>query len=417
MAIMRFQESFVCGDCLDDPSIQSFIADNAVAIECTFCSETNSEPFAAPVDEVAAHITASLREEYGDAAGQLGYDSAEGGYYGDYWTTAELLLDVIELELPKDMDDTLLTELLSHIEDITWCEKNAYGLDDQNRARFSWAQFCEVIMHRRRYFFRDYDDPSSETYSPGEVLEKMFEDSERYDLFQELPTGTKLFRARFQEPGTKLTTTQELGPPPKRFAIQSNRMSPPGIPMFYGCDDPSTCLRETANELGRFAIGCFETRRPARILDLTRIPAIPSIFEAIPDSLEFRPREVLGFLNHIADEISRPIQRDNRIHINYIPTQVVTEYVRTRLTRGGARIDGIKYESAVHPGNASYVIFATQDNLLPIPEGPWVQEADRWLELTLTSENDVAQWDIDQWQKQLPQRYREDYQQSLYGEE
>ena len=166
---------------------------------------------------------------------------------------------------------------------------------------------------------------------------------------------------------------------------------------------------------GNFAIGCFETRRPARILDLTNIPRIPSLFQATPDSLEFRPREVLDFLNHIAKEISKPIQRDNRFHINYIPTQIITEYIRSRLSNGSDKIDGIKYASAVHPGHASYVIFATQDHLLPAPEEPWLRNGDRWLDLTSICDYSVTQEDIDSWLKQIPQRYEEDYRQSLYG--
>ena len=91
---------------------------------------------------------------------------------------------------------------------------------------------------------------------------------------------------------------------------------------------------------------------------------------------------MLRFLNHIAAEISRPIGRDDKVHINYVPTQVVTEFVRSRLTSGGQRIDGIKYGSAIHDGHASYVIFATQDNLVTAEEDRWGTASNQWLELT-----------------------------------
>ena len=233
---MRNNESFVCGKCFNDIGIQAEIEKNAVSTECSFCSETSDIPFAAAIEDVAMHISERLHLEYGDAESQLLIDrEEEGGYYGDNWNTAELLLDVLEVDLPNDTDRKLLSELLGLIEDNAWCEIDAYGLDDQNRTRFSWALFCEVVMHRRQFFLKEYvEEHPGETYSPGEVLGKLFEDSERYDLFQDLPAGTRLFRARFQEPGTRLTTAQELGPPPKRLSNQSNRMSPPGIAMFYG---------------------------------------------------------------------------------------------------------------------------------------------------------------------------------------
>ena len=184
--------------------------------------------------------------------------------------------------------------------------------------------------------------------------------------------------------------------------------------MFYACDDPETALRETANEEGQFAVGCFETLRPATILDLTDIPPIPSLFQAISDSLEYLPREVLGFLNHIADEMSKPIQRDAQVHINYIPTQVVTEYVRSQLTSGNAQIDGIKFSSTVHPGHASYVIFATQESLIPAPAGSRTSNTDRWLKLTTTSQNKVAKEHIRRWKEESPDHGGPNYWQRLY---
>ena len=187
--------------------------------------------------------------------------------------------------------------------------------------------------------------------------------------------------------------------------------------MFYACDIPETALRETAYEEGRFAVGLFVTRRPALILDLTKVPPTPSLFQTYSDNLEFRPREVLGFLNHVAEEISRPIERDEKVHFNYTPTQVVTEFVRGKLVRDGFQIDGIKFSSAVHSEHASYVIFGSQENLLPEPDGarPW--HTDRWLKLTSVCEYDVSQEEIKQWEKEIPERYQRDYRQMLYGEE
>ena len=194
------------------------------------------------LEEIKDHIKTCIYEEYDDAANQLAY--VEGEYVGAHWDTEDLLLDEIELDLPKDNDEKVANGTLGLPGDITWCERNGYGLDDQNRARFSWARFCEVVMHRRRFFFSDYEkEPYEETYSPGEVLDKLFQDAERYDLFQVLPPDSKLFRVRLQKAGNELTTAQDLGPPPKELAKQSNRMSPPGIPMFYACDDPETALK------------------------------------------------------------------------------------------------------------------------------------------------------------------------------
>ena len=414
---MKLSRQLVCASCFQDPDIRNFIEkhkiNNAV---CSFCNEEPANDSVAFIEDVAEHIEICLYYEYDDAANHLAYETREGGYIGQTWTTWELLEDVIGLELPNDDDSQLISALIDLLPDFVWCDASGYNLNDQDLVRYSWAHFCEVVMHSRRFFFAGENDIEGEIYSPGQVLEKLFQDAELYNLFTILPPGSKLFRARFQEPGTKLESAQDLGPPPKNYATQSNRMNPPGIPMFYACDNPETALRETANNAGRFAVGCFETRRPTTILDLTTIPPVPSLFREIPDSLEFRPREVLGFLNHIADEISKPIQRDDRIHINYIPTQVVTEFVRSKLTDKSSQIDGIKYQSAVHPDNASYVMFVVQENLLPAIEATMHNTSDKWMELVTTTEHDVTDECIKKWKRELP-NYYPDYRQHFYGDE
>jgi hypothetical protein len=41
-----------------------------------------------------------------------------------------------------------------------------------------------------------------------------------------------------------------------------------------------------------------------------------------------RERAELSFLHGFARDLSAQIERDNRIHIEYVPTQVVSEYLR-----------------------------------------------------------------------------------------
>ena len=102
--------------------------------------------------------------------------------------------------------------------------------------------------------------------------------------------------------------------------------------MFYGSDEPETALREVAKnpecEADRYVIGEFRTLRETRILDLTGIRGIPSIFEAVQDTLEYDPRPPLVFRNYFAAELSTPIAGDRSVHVEYVPPQVVTEFVR-----------------------------------------------------------------------------------------
>ena len=399
---MRHEPDLVCSACFSDPGLIDFVERNKVSGLCSFCAGHSVNVPVAPFQEVADHIKSCLYREYDDPANCMGYDGAEGGYQGLYWPAQDFLFSDIGLDFPQDVDEKLADAVIDHISDHDWCEANPYGLNDMEVARFSWEHFCKVVAHQRRFFFADYsEEPEGEIYSPATVLAKLFEYAENYDLFIPFPAGTQLFRARFQGCGVQLETAQDLGPPPEERATQSNRMSPPGIPMFYAGENKETALRETANASGSFVVGCFETRRPAVLLDLTKVPPIPSLFQEMPEHLEYRPREVLGFLNHIIREMSKPIERDDRVHIEYVPTQVVTEYIRSKLIHERTRIDGIKYPSAAHPGHSSYVLFATQDNLLPNPpnaDSLWYpMDEDRWLKLTGRSECLVTQEQIDLW--------------------
>jgi hypothetical protein len=180
-------------------------------------------------------------------------------------------------------------------------------------------------------------------------------------------------------------------------------MSPAGVVMFYGSDQGETALRETAQSLGpgTYALGEFSNARQIFLLDLANLPDIPSLFQEIPDSMEYNPRRVLQFLHHVSWEMSQPVERDGREHIEYVPSQVVTEFVRSTIREGG-RIDGIRYPSAVHRRAASYVLFAHQDNLVvPDDKRPSLRDDDRWLELVARAERQVSDEGLERWKEEI----------------
>ena len=182
--------------------------------------------------------------------------------------------------------------------------------------------------------------------------------------------------------------------------------------MFYGSDEPETALREVAKnpecEANRYVIGEFRTLRETRILDLTGIRGIPSIFEAVQDTLEYDPRPPLVFLNYFAAELSTPIAGDRSVHVEYVPPQVVTEFVRAEFRHHGKRLDGIRYRSARHAGGTSIVLFASQDNLVG-PKGAGFPtafpEPDWWIELVGWQERDVSAADVEDWDREAPQAF------------
>ena len=375
---------FVCGDCIDNEGIRGFISAKAASANCSFCRVASDGLIAAPLEEVGGYINRCLREEYGDALEKLPWDGEEKQFIGWNWTSDALLTEVIELELPNDDSNVLLDKLVGCLDDITWCELNGLGLTDRKYAQYNWDYFCDVVIHKRRFFFLDYgpDPYEPEVYDPGDVLRDIFAFAKETGLFKVLPAGTRLFRARWETAGKRLETPQELGPPPENIAVQANRMSPPGVVMFYASDDIETALLEAAQKPGRFAVGHWNLLRSAAVLDLTAIPAIPRLFEYDPEGGPYLLRRALIFLHHVAEQMSQPVARDDRVHVDYVPTQIVTEFLRARVRWQGNLIDGIKYSSSMQSSHASYALFVTQDHIVasapdsPSKETPWLELVD-----------------------------------------
>jgi hypothetical protein len=375
------RERYVCPACVDDAALKAFIESEVANEECSFCGATSDEAIAAPLDELISYIQSCISKEYDDPANCLSYCSADGGYLGETFNSHEILYE-IDLELPND-DGSLFSAISHGLSDQLWCRRDPYGMSRTEELSYSWEAFCEIIKHQRRFFFLD---ESRERYllTPAEVLGTIFEYAKNIGLVRTVPPGSiKLFRARLQPPGEAFENALQLGPPPLEAAKQ-NRMSPAGIVMMYVSEDAATALAETVDREGTYVVGEFAIEREAIILDLAELPETPSIFYEVPDSMEYDPRQNLMFLHHIAREISRPIARDDRVHVEYVPTQVVTEFIRTAATSNGKRIDGIAYRSSRHTGKSSIVLFADRANLvLPesLQDSAYKYNRDHWIRL------------------------------------
>jgi hypothetical protein len=76
----------------------------------------------------------------------------------------------------------------------------------------------------------------------------------------------------------------------------------------------------------------------------------------------------LRFLHQFANAIMQPVARDDRAHIDYILSQVATEYFREHLFDAG-RLDGVRFPSTVDPRGNNVVIFV--DKVVAEPETTW----------------------------------------------
>ena len=55
--------------------------------------------------------------------------------------------------------------------------------------------------------------------------------------------------------------------------------------------------------------------------------------------------------------------KDDNLKLQYIPTQILTEYFRYFVTESNhKKLDGICYQSAVHPSGKNYALFFDQND-------------------------------------------------------
>ena len=343
--------SFVCQGCVTDTYLASLLSASVQSSPCSFCKSLQAADIRVLLDAIKRVILA----DYNYPAAELPYDGQEGGYQGQVWDGYSIVAD--ELEQWTDNEE-LLHEVASAFSTTEWAVRDYASLRPFDALRYGWASFSEVVTYRMRFVFlmaTDEEDPGE--IAPGRMLSQLGELFTKYALFATLPTGLELVRARIVKLGERPSTAEELGTAPPNCATSPNRMSPAGIPMFYAAMDEETAVLETfhpdSSKTREIALARFRNTRDLNVLDLTRLPKIPSQF----DWKSRADRDAIRFLHSFVHDFCRPVQRDERAHAEYAPTQIVTEFVRYQIQHSGKRIDGIRYPSSRSTGEA-VVIFA-----------------------------------------------------------
>lgn len=363
-------DRYVCSHCFNDYAIRDFIESVAEERKCDYCGGRGKKPSAAHMDRVLGFIAEGMRVEWGDPNQEgVGW---EGGWAGaEVMDSDELIRYTIE-EL-WETNASVIDDLVKAFSDCEWCQKDPYGLLPDQALVVSWEQFCEQVKHRTRYvFFRLHRENNrfgiDETVDPILMLDKLSHVISSLGLANTIVPGRLLYRVRRHDARTYYSTAGNLGPPKPEGAIAS-RMSPAGIPMFYGSYDEETALAETvpSRKKNDYAtIGTFKPLHSIRVLDLTKLAPVPSLFDE--EKRDLRPQ--LVFMNSFVRDLRKPIAKDDRVHIEYVPTQVFTEYIRY-LHAGdeGLPVDGIVYASSRRQGGVSVVLFYENENCCDVPDG------------------------------------------------
>jgi len=355
-------DKWVCKGCVAEKYLRQIVESDGQPGECSYCGESVESCLEA--DDLVPIVTKGILSEYEDAANSVGYCSDEGGYLLDTMDNVDIIQEVFDGE---ETAQGFIDDLAEAIPICSWVKKNPYGPWEHEVLVSAWEKFSRQVKYHTRFLFyrtsaaepNDPDDPGE----PYEILDAIGQIAARLELVHSLPLGSALFRVRVHVESETLVKASELGPPPDEHA-GANRMSPAGISVFYGADSLTTAVAETVDltrTTGKvITAGSFRAIRDLRILDLTNLQPIPSIF----DEDWWGARYLVFFLHRFVAEVTKPIKRDGREHIDYIPTQVVAEYFR-RVFRDwdGASLDGIRYPSPRNPGGYNCVLFASHGEI------------------------------------------------------
>jgi hypothetical protein len=345
----------VCDRHLEDEALVRLVGDAADATCCSYCDREADTPFAIDIDVLIERIATSIPFEWRGADDE-GVAWDEGDYVGETYDSWDLITDLGPLN-----HGDLIADVVRALPEHAWVQRDFYRLRPDERLVFGWRQFGEIVKHRRRYFFADDrpdaldDDP--DYVAPGEMLVAIGDALQEAGLVRTLSRETPVHRVRAHERNQYPTDAASLGVAPQEFLRASGRMAPAGVPLFYGALDFETAddeARHANPSSPAFTHGTFALRRPAVVVDLASPPSVPSLF----DPVEREHRPAFNFLRQFSESVSQPFERDDRVHIEYVPTQVVTEWLRTRFDPGDSRrLDGVLFASARRPGGQNLALF------------------------------------------------------------
>lgn len=348
----------LCIKHIDDNTIKRFIRKNYTSRYCDYCEK---EVKVVSLEDLLEFMMLGISNFYEDAANFMSYNGREGGYLGETFDPDELIQERIGLET----DPFELTEdIVNSIEDIAWSEPDMYYDTERDELMYQWSFFKNLIKHKSRYLFQQ-NQSSNKSQNAFTILKEVGQITKSLNLIKKIEKGTIIYRCRQHHSSKVVSEKEKLVAPPEEYAIYPNRFSPSGISMLYSAFDPATAILETISREDKkkdsITISKFKLKKEIYVVDFNRLPKLPSIF----DYKKVKTHYLIRFLYDLVRDFTQEIKKDGKEHIEYVPTQVVTEYFRYPFNKNRQNIiEGIVYPSSKNKSESSSVIFWNNEECL-----------------------------------------------------
>lgn len=388
---------FLCISHVRDAVLKAAL-DKADNQQCKFCSSIGP---AVTLESVEREVKEAITFKYRSIKRKdhPKGSAMDGNPYWNATDSEEAMLTICDRAFNDEFYVIIAALNESFDEDERWLPKDVTA--DPVFMSYAWREFAK---NTKEFAKNATGLEAADVVSKLVILQSVFLNSlsrflsSELELITEIPAQTGFFRGRIIEaPVNGHNDAKKLGPAPAEKAA-ANRMSPSGTPMFYASAEPDTAVKEIAShDVYNYArIGKFVSQKTLKVLDLTKA------FELTEDSQRpspFAPKnkdrsDLLEVICDFATNVSRPIIPDGRQHIDYVPTQVITEFFRTIPTQ---HLDGIKLKSS-QDGKDTFVLFFTADDVADSPTSPgqnaiftlleedvFIYAVKREIEVTLTS--------------------------------
>jgi hypothetical protein len=354
---------YCCVECFSDKIIREFIKECGEIGECEYCD--SKKVFTTGVDIVGDFVMRGVNRAYEDPAERVGYESAEGGYLLPTTDIYDILIYVLEIfsekvDDPYDLIGDMIPDTITE-----YVQKDPYGppRGDSDEI-YHWERFCKLVKNDKRYtaFMPVKTEHYPWTPHPSALMQTIINDLAEGHL-NIIEKGTKIFRARIKKEGATYKHKDLTSPPPR--TARNNRMSPAGISYFYGALNPETCISELRPTVGeQVIVAKFIAAKNLLVLDLTETTEEEiSVFQ---EDYSYQYERILVFIEHFVSEISKPIRPMDQ-EIDYVPTQIFTEYLRQwdyediygeeEHKKEGAYIVGLMFKSSLEEGGKNVVLF------------------------------------------------------------
>ena len=350
----------ICSNHIGDEYIKNEILEKGIKGKCDYCNKTRSK--VVKLSEVLKLIIVGIEYLTEDPAESRYLDKeAEYGFDGNVFTFDEGLLRDLETRLGIKTNE-LFDDVYEHLNNphLLYCYKDEFG-SEGDFLKDNWERFKFIVKHKARFVFHDNSFSGDYYYqNPLYILEKIQELINENGMIVEISENTTLYRCRQHSKKNDIGGAKDLVSSPFEYAKNNGRMNPAGIPMFYCSEDKKLTIQEVVNNSDKnnpfYTIGEFNNKSSLKVVDLTKIPDLPSIFDE--DNNKFI--ESILFLKSFVEDAIKPINESDSI-IEYIPTQIVTEYIRYNQKLD---VQGLIYPSSKNRNKNNIVLFFDNDECI-----------------------------------------------------